>query len=311
MKNKIQVSSLTVICAMCVAVVGGDAFAASSVRSLGGAGTYTSASSASEAKSSGSVAVPKSGVSRAGSVRVTPSTGRTGTTTSVAGNASTASGRYSSPRLSIGKYLGGGTSISGGSSAKPQVPGISGGGNTGGGMDTTLVEELQRTVDSLGVAVEDLNAAVEGKQDLLTTSDGLVEIDADTNEIYLNVENLVAELEGQFGSFDRTFEMQVADGWLQVKYEGETEWVNLVEVSALIGDIDLTQYVTKEEAQNTYLSQTDAENNYISKRTKIVPDDIAAPEAPDNREWTLIYSEGAVQWAPVVTQYVADAATQQ
>ena len=92
MKNELKISTLSIVCVLCAAVAA-PAFGAASVRSLGGAGTYSSASSAAATKSTGTSA--QKSVSA-------------GTTRAAA-----------TPRLSIGKYLGGATVSGGNTSLQP------------------------------------------------------------------------------------------------------------------------------------------------------------------------------------------------
>ena len=116
MKNELKISTLSIVCVLCAAFAA-PAFAASTVRSLGGAGTYSSASSAAAAKTSGKVG--GSGVSsvRGGSVRVAPAA-----KTSAAGVTSSRSA--ATPRLSIGKYLGASSVIGGPANNGNNKPGL-------------------------------------------------------------------------------------------------------------------------------------------------------------------------------------------
>ena len=120
MKTYTKISSLAVVCALC-AGASMPASAAPSVRALGGAGTYSSASSATQAKSGTTSSVEKADTVRGGSLAV----GNTGATTTTAKKATTTSNVNSglrgssvrsasvrvpsTARLSIGKYLGGST----------------------------------------------------------------------------------------------------------------------------------------------------------------------------------------------------------
>lgn len=109
MKNELKISTLSIVCVLCTAMAM-PSFGAPAVRSLGGAGTYSSASSAASTGSkSTSAAKP---TVRGGSMRV----GDTTTT------ASTSTRAAASPRLSIGKYLASSSAVS----SKP-----SSGGNLG------------------------------------------------------------------------------------------------------------------------------------------------------------------------------------
>lgn len=113
MKTKIKTSSIALLCALS-AVVAMPVNAAAPVRTLGGAGTYSSASSASN--TSGSTISKPAGATtastRAGTMRVLPTTVKA--TASAGSSSGSTSGATvsaggtrvaTSPRLSIGKYL--------------------------------------------------------------------------------------------------------------------------------------------------------------------------------------------------------------
>ena len=221
MKKNHSISRLAIICVMCAGVSG--AYGASSVRSLGGAGTYSSASSASAAAttttksaSSGSGTLA---AARGGSVRLTPSTsaGKTATSAKVTAG-STGARAASTPRLSVGKYLGATTVLSGGSSTRP---GGSTGGS-GGGMDAGTAAELQKSVDELKRSVEelhdaddDLSSQLQDKQDTLNPRDGgYIEV-GDNGEIYVDVDGLNESLESQLAETYATkedLEQAILDG---------------------------------------------------------------------------------------------------
>ena len=153
MKHELKISRLAVVCVLCAAVSG--AYGASSVRSLGGSGTYTSAAAAAADGNSGGAASV-----RGGSLRVTPSSGVSGTTTNISAGNTTGGRVATSPRLSIGHYLGGGTSVSGGSSIRPITPGgsTSGGGSSSGGSGGVSSDDL----DALRGQVDQLERDIEG-----------------------------------------------------------------------------------------------------------------------------------------------------
>lgn len=142
MKNELKISTLSIVCVLCASMAL-PSYGASSVRSLGGAGTYSSASSAATAKSSGnSTGGGAINSVRAGSVRVNNVTGATGGATR-----SGSTRAATTPRLSIGKYLAGSSAISGGSSIsgshKPGKPGKPGDGEGSGEVaDVTYLEEF-------------------------------------------------------------------------------------------------------------------------------------------------------------------------
>ena len=192
MKNDLKISTLTIICVLCTAVSG--AYGASSVRSFGGSGTYASASDAAAANTSSATSV------RGGSVRVNPGSGVSGSSTTIEAGTTTNGRVATTPRLSIGHYLGGGTSISGGSSLRPQTPGSSGGSSSGGdgGLDPDVaaglrqqVDQLQRDVEDLRNADDNINDQLLDKQDaLIPGDDGYIIIDDATNEIFVDVDAL-------------------------------------------------------------------------------------------------------------------------
>lgn len=238
MKHDLKISRLAVICVLCATVSG--AYGASSVRSLGGSGTYTSAAAAAADGNSGGASSV-----RGGSLRVSPSSNVSGTTTSIS-TGNTTSGRVAtSPRLSIGHYLTGGTSVSGGSSIRPIVPGgssTSGGGSSSGGdggdVDLSGVNQrldaLESDVDSLFDSRDSIDESItdlwSGKQDILTANDGLIEIDSD-NVIYINTENLADAMKD--AGFSADVDFRVNEGYIE--YWDGTTWTQLIALDDLRG----------------------------------------------------------------------------
>ena len=233
MKNELKISKLAIICVLCTAVSG--AYAASSVRSLGGTGTYSSASSAAAANTSSSGSTSSV---RGGSVRVTPSSGVTGTSTKVEAGTTTSGRVATTPRLSIGQYLGGTTSVSGGSSLRPQTPST---GGSSGGIDPDVaaglrqeVDQLQRDVESLRDADDSFSDQLLDKQDLLTSRDDLVEIDQSSKEIFINTDNLAEAISEKLPS-TRPVEIGSDGAYIQWRYEGDAQWNNIVSLDELKG----------------------------------------------------------------------------
>ena len=238
MRHDLKISRLAVICVLCATVSG--AYGASSVRSLGGSGTYTSAAAAAADGNSGGVSSV-----RGGSLRVSPSSNVSGTTTSIS-TGNTTSGRVAtSPRLSIGHYLTGGTSVSGGSSIRPITPGgssTSGGGSSSGGdggdVDLSGVNQrldaLESDVDSLFDSRDSIDESItdlwSGKQDILTANDGLIEIDSD-NVIYINTENLADAMKD--AGFSADVDFRVSEGYIE--YWDGTAWAQLIALDDLRG----------------------------------------------------------------------------
>ena len=237
MKKDLNISRIAIVCVLCTAAVSG-AYAASSVRSLGGSGTYTSASSAASAGSSGATTAV-----RGGSLRVTPSSGQSGSSTTISAGTTTSGRVATSPRLSIGQYLGGATSVSGGgSSLRPGTgSGSSGGGSSsGGGMDPdvagevlTAIDDIRRDVDTLFDADTNLQDQVSAKQDMLyPTANGFIIIDDSTNEIFVDVDALEQELELVAG---REVELGSDDTDLLWRYVGDPDWQKLISKAEITG----------------------------------------------------------------------------
>ena len=168
MKKDFKISRLAIICVLCTTVSG--AYAAFTVRTLGGAGTYDSVSSASS--SSGT----SSATARGGTVRISPT----------ASSSSSSSGRVTTttPRLSIGKYLGGGTSVSGGSTIISQKPGgNASGGSSDGSMDPGVASDLEKQIEAVREDVtrlgDDVKDVQDNKQNILGTGDDYISIEND------------------------------------------------------------------------------------------------------------------------------------
>lgn len=244
MKHDLKISRLAIICVLCTAVSG--AYGASSVRALGGAGTYASASDAAAAGSGG--AANSTASVRGGSLRVTPDSGASGTATSIS-TSNTTSGRVAtSPRLSIGHYLGGGTAVSGGSSLRPSGGGSSssGGGSSSGGDTNPDVSGLRQDVDDLMREVEDLHTAdsdihesidilrdeTQGK--LIPGADGYIIIE-DDNEIFVDVDALQADLNLVAGQDGREVELGDDEDNLLWRYVGDSDWDILIPKSEITG----------------------------------------------------------------------------
>ena len=240
MKNELKISTVSIVCVLCASAVSG-AYAASSVRSLGGAGTYSSAASASQSGTS-------TGVARAGSVRIAPTTGKT-TAVKPANSPSTSAGRVSaSPRLSLGKYLGGSTAISGGSSTRPG--GSTGGGSTGGGtIDPGLAAELNNRVNVLEDTVADLKSTSEElgetKQDKIFAGDYIA---IENGEVFLDVDALGSDTTAS-----------VANGKLMLSIAGGDP-IELVQLSDLLSADDMNAVIDNALATKGFVNQDDLQD---------------------------------------------------
>ncbi len=184
MKKEFKISTLSIVCVLCTAVAM-PSFGASAVRSLGGAGTYSSASSAAAGSKTSS---GTASAARAGSLRTTAA--KPATSTSSTRVAAT------SPRLSIGKYLGGATTV-----GKPASGTINPGQSASGNLQTRIevLEEfmgftetgtpIKDTVAGLVIDVEqlqeDLNDMTDGGYRIsVEEEDGKLTINQGDNEIW-------------------------------------------------------------------------------------------------------------------------------
>lgn len=208
MKNELKISTLSIVCVLCAAIAA-PAFGASSVRSLGGAGTYSSASSAAAAKSNSTGNSTANSV-RGGSMRMnntSTSSSRLGTTRAA-----------TTPRLSIGKYLGGSTAVSGGSSIRP---GESAGGNQGGSdVSGNLQNRIKVLEEFMGYS---------------STGDNIPE---QLKDIQLDVDALAADLAVLTGAVT---EVVYADGELTVTQDGKDTVFDLTKDFADKSEIEALQ----------------------------------------------------------------------
>ena len=225
MRKDLKISTWAIVCVLCAATSVADA--ASSVRNLGGAGTYNSAAAATSGNVGGATGV------RSGSLRVSPSSDRlpSGTTNS---SATTTNGRVATgQRLSIGKYLGTGTSVSGGSSIKRPTADSSSGGS---GVTPGEANALRRDIENLKNADVALGDKIDRKQDVLTpASDGFVAIDNRTNEITVDVDKLKDAIGTVAGKDGREIVIGSNASDLLWKYDGDTAWQILIPKSEIMG----------------------------------------------------------------------------
>lgn len=193
MKKYTKISTISIVSVLCAVMVS-PVLGASTVRALGGAGTYNSAASASASKAGSNAA-------RAGTMRVSaakkrvsaPTASATTSGTRVSGSAATTvapSAGAAGNRLSIGKYLGG-----------TKVTGVSGGVSD---EDFAGVrDEFATQLDSLQAQHEADFAELQGrvdemadaKQDKLTAGDFIVEEELANNVIAVDSEALLGDVE--------------------------------------------------------------------------------------------------------------------
>ena len=218
MKTRFNILSASLVSIVCASIMT-PLYAASSVRSLGGAGTYTGTSSvrANVASETSGSAIS---TARAGSLRVNNAAGTRSTNASLR----TPSTRSSTaPRLSIGKYLAGSSALAGGSSTKPVVPDQSGSGSD---------------VDLSGIEA-DIAQLQSDLSELMGATDVRVEYNEETGELVIVHGNDVfsANLVDQNALLDleeRLNDKIVAAG----VYVGDDEYISIGEdntVTAIVG----------------------------------------------------------------------------
>ena len=244
MREGIKTSLVSLVCA---AAVSTGAFAAASVRSVGGAGTYTSAADAvagnsaaraGSLRATGGFVRPTAAVSKAGAnVSNAPAPAATAKVGTASATPNTTSvGRVASaPRLSVGKYIGAQKSVS----------------NSGASSDLT------QRLDKIESDVSKLES---DKQDVLRDST-YVTISGD--EINLELDKIRQDLEIQDGEDGREVEMGENETALLWRYAGETQWNELItwsDVAARLALNDLDSSVT------TLQTQINALNNALADK---------------------------------------------
>ena len=215
MRERIKISLLSILCMATTAT----ANAAPTVRTING--TYDSAAAAAAGTTSsragslrtGGYIRPTATVSTSSATpRANPTTSVTTGTASSGGSVSSGGGTVgriaSTPRLSIGKYVGAPKSIS----------------SSGGGASSDL---LQR--------VEKLEGDVELKQNALSDS---TYITVSNDELVLDLDKIKQDLELQNGTDGREIEMGTNDEGLLWRYVGDTDWQTLISWSTISEKLD-------------------------------------------------------------------------
>lgn len=231
MKKTNKLSTISIACVACAAV-SLPALGAAPVRSLGGAGVYSSAASA---KTSGSAVKTVTNANRGGTVRVnTASTAAPSLRSSTARAAAT-------PRLSIGKYLAG-SSVLNNVTSKPSGPAQD-------SSDNTAVMER----------IDELSANVSDNKTVL-------------NEITFNVEELQSDLEKLMGeSIDvvydsETGELTIGETTVSILNPGAADDL-LNNVTNIIGNKDDIQVFDAGDTEKTVVAAINKLNDKIVEST--------------------------------------------
>ncbi len=233
MKKELKISTLSIVCVLCAAVVM-PAFGAASVRSLGGVGTYNGTSSAASAKSAtGSSAINSV---RGGAMRVNSSGKTAGARVSSTRSATT-------PRLSIGKYLAGSSALGGGSSITQS------GGNNKPGSGSGNSGNLQTRIEVL-------------EQFMGYMPNGST-IPEQLKDVELKVEELAADLSAISGVHTT---VDYVNGVLTVVQDGVSAEYDLADDFASMSAIDALQSAIDDVVANipTKLSELENDTGFIT-----------------------------------------------
>ena len=263
-KHVLNISTVSILSVLCAGAISSDALAAASVRSLGGVGTVNGTAAAST-----STRVTSS--SRAGSLRVTPSSARVISTTNATkpatGSSTSGTSVSSGQRLSIGKYLGGATTASGTNTVA-----------TTAGLNDD-VDDLDRRVDALenamgspdvsgGKTLDNRISALEDAQAAQPTYSTNGTVIVENGEVTINMDELKKEF---FGANDG-IAMEYDEATQSIRWGipdqngdvADDDWHTLVNTTALSGEYatadDLETAITS--LATVYLSKADAAATY-------------------------------------------------
>lgn len=271
MKKDLKISMLALSCVLCTAVIS-TAFAAPAVRSLGGAGTYSSASNAASAKSSGGTggttvkagSISGSGT-RAGTLRVSPTAStRVVSSSGTAAKKSDSLSSASSNRLSIGKYLANTGVTAKPTAGKDSMDAVS--SSTGKLQDRIInLETLlgyDFDADKFNIASGEilrLDSEKVGYKNIPTN--GFLEIDGQNN-IILNVER-VADAVGKDVEFiveEGALKWVASDGTKTELVNLSNEYYTASDAAELVTDVNnAVTNITKHENAITTINNTVSE----------------------------------------------------
>ena len=241
--HTLRISTISVLCVLCT--VATNAFAAGSVRALGGSGTYNGTAAATTA-----TAGRTGTATRAGSLRVSPSTTRT-----VSAGTRTNSDGTTTPteRLSVGKYLGSATSVS--------TTNITNTANAAAAANAADIQTINNNITEIINTADALADRVDGledtKQDKLTAgdyvtiaNDGEVSLDMGALEEYLNT-NLDVPNKVKV-AYDESTDV------LKWSEDGGTTWTTLFSIAEITGDyVSEAQLDSKIEALAKYATKSE------------------------------------------------------
>ena len=313
-KNTLHISIMAALCVFCTA--GTDAFGAGSVRALGGAGTYNGTVAATNANTSSTAAR----ATRAGSLRVSPSTTRS---VSTATRTTPSGATENTQRLSIGKYLGPATSVS-------TSGGASSGGSSTPGATAAEIAEINNNITNIinnADRIEDKVDAIDtAKQDKLTAGEYVI---IENDEVSVDLTSLEQHLQDNLDLPNKVkIQYDSVNDKLQWSEDGGTTWSDLMGISDLAGDyvsaaqlenkIDqLAKYATKSDVQEALDEMTDDINTALdtkanasdvytksdidTKLENVATDEVVAGKQPKSTaDYTLGTQAGG--WNPLTAE---------
>lgn len=233
-----------------------NAFAAGSVRRLGGTGTYNGTSSATRGTAA----------ARAGALRVSPSRVRpvtASTNVNVDGDAAP------TQRLSLGKYLGGSTTVS--TNVQTQT-----------GPSAAEVDDINNQINNLYEITNRIENEIAAKQDTLQSGDYIV---IENDEVSLDIAELENYLTANLDLPNKVkIEYDNATKVLKWSEDGGTTWAELINIADLMGD-----YASKDELQDT-IATLAAKSDLTALTNRVVTlesaiGDIVIPEQ-QQANWT-------------------------
>ncbi|MBR1380424.1 MAG: hypothetical protein IJ560_02440 [Alphaproteobacteria bacterium] len=247
MKHEYITSAITIACTICATTAHG----VSAVRSLGGVGTYVSANAAANSVSGANAAVTTSDASamntgavatRGGAVRINPATTRTTTAAAKTSGTRTTGRVATSPRLSIGKYLGV-SGVNAGAGPSALRANINAAPNVAGNVGAETASELRSDVDNLQRSAEEFAEQLDNKQDKLTSdanAGDYIDI-SDDGEISVNVNELKNAFIANAGDGDPIEIGTDDDNNLLWRYVGDDDdnWRVLATLSDIVGSTDM------------------------------------------------------------------------
>lgn len=262
MREGIKTSLISLVCATAVSV----GFAAPSVRAVGGSGTVNSAASATASRSgslrtTGGYVRPTATTTTALKAATTAPTS-TATATTATPATTTSVGRVAtSPRLSIGKYIGGTPKAT--STSNPS-------------------SELTQRLDKLEADVDKVDA---DKQDTLKDS---TYISIQDNELILDVEKIRTDLDLHAGKDGREVEIGTNDSALLWRYAGDADWTELIEWATMKSKLGLGD--VKESIDNTaeVIARTSQE---VADINSGLAEKISLTQFADNKGMALVVDE--------------------